>query len=138
MLVPVFFYIVEKSLQVNMRWMPSHLIEDNLPAGVSLTDFLGNAKANLMAGQAANRCCADLNIAASVLFYSSLVKRIQKRLCAICIIAPYLSPEVRLLKTKLRLLCIGPHMFVTQPITVFVVPGVSPITPYTRPIFETG
>ena len=67
LLVRVFSFIEDKSLQVTMRWMPSHLSEDSLPTGVSLLDLLGNTMADLMAGQAANRYCVDLNIAASVL-----------------------------------------------------------------------
>ena len=60
LLVPIFSFIEDKSLQVTIRWMPSHLSEDNLLAGVSLLDFLGNTKADLMAGQAAKRYCVDL------------------------------------------------------------------------------
>ena len=73
LLVPVFSFIEDKSLQVTMKWMPSHRTEDTLPAGVSLNDLQGNTKADLMAGQAASRFCVGLNIAASVLFYSSLI-----------------------------------------------------------------
>ena len=88
-----------------MRWMPSHLSEDNLPTGVSLLDLLGNTKADLMAGQAANRFCVDLNIAASVLFYSSLIKRIQKRLaCILCHLPnrPKFVPKSPTVKDKIE------------------------------------
>jgi hypothetical protein len=105
LLVPVFSLITEKSLQISVRWMPSHLSEDKLPAGVSLIDLLGNTKADLMAGQAAKRHCVDLNIAASVLFYSALIKRIQKRLaCIVCHLPnrPKLVPKVPIVKDKIE------------------------------------
>ena len=105
LLVPIFKSIEDKSLQVTMKWMPSHRTEDTLPAGVSLTDLMGNNKADLMAGQAASRHCIDLNIAASVLFYSSLIKRIQKRLaCILCSLPnrPKMVPRNPVVKDKIE------------------------------------
>ena len=105
LLVPVFSFIEDKSLQVTMKWMPTHGTEDTLPAGVSLNDLLGNTKADLMAGQAASRFCVDLNIAASVLFYSSLIKRIQKRLaCILCSLPnrPKLVPRNPIVEDKIE------------------------------------
>ena len=81
--------------------MPSHLDEEGKPTKeipngvvVSETDIKGNKQADILAGIAAKRVCVPLNASAPILYYKSLVKRIQNRLAAILINLPY-RPENR-------------------------------------------
>ena len=84
----IFLHISGKSLQLTLKWVPSHLadtdvIPDPLPTGVLLSDVLGNKQADKLAKIAAQSYSVDLNSATRVLFYCTLTRRIQNRLATI-------------------------------------------------------
>ncbi len=58
---------------------------------MSEIDIKGNRQADILAGIAAKRVCVPLNVSAPVLYYTSLVKRIQNRLATIVINLPHIS-----------------------------------------------
>ena len=98
----IFSTIAEKEITVKVRWMPSHLKTDtvDLLSGVSVIDILGNDLADKWAKVAADRCCVDLNSSSRILFYGSLVRRIQARLATII---TYLLNRLKQLKPPLHL-----------------------------------
>lgn len=69
--------------------MPSHLDEEGngneIPEWVEVSDvdIAGNSQADKLARIAAKRACVPLNVSAPVLYYKSLVRRIQNRLATI-------------------------------------------------------
>ena len=99
LLVLAFTLIGTKRLLVNMRWMPSHLDADNLPAGVSLLDKKGNDLADTQAKKAAKAACVDLSISSPVLYAINLVKRIQNRLATIITQLPNRPKPLKKTKT---------------------------------------
>jgi hypothetical protein len=88
----LFTMIREKSVKLNIRWMPSHLKDLGdalvLPIGVSMVDVHGNDQADLLAGMSAD----DFKLANAVtkghIHYVKLVSKIQRRLATILIHLP--------------------------------------------------
>ncbi len=80
-----------KQLSVTVRWMPSHLLENPTKGVYSCMtnlDILGNDRADKLAERAATRFCVTLDVSAPIIYYTCLVKRIQKRLVAITVNLP--------------------------------------------------
>lgn len=72
------------NLKLTLRWMPSHLKDtDVLQEGISRTDVLGNRVADRLAGEASWRFQVSLNASTPLVYYKSLVERIQRRLACI-------------------------------------------------------
>lgn len=83
----------DKAIRVKVRWMPSHLDENGnkvIPSGVEVSslDIAGNKQADVLAAIAAKRHAVSLNVSAGVLYYKSLVKRIQNILATILLNLP--------------------------------------------------
>jgi len=73
-----------KNISLTVRWMPSHTDEtDELPAGVTRRDVVGNNFADIEAGKAALLYEVDLNASSMMLHYRALAGRIQRRIVAI-------------------------------------------------------
>ena len=80
-----------EALTVEVIWVPSHLdiakksnkMRDKLPFGFIAEYGWGNALADFLAERAAARCQLDVNIARSVRYQHSLVRRIQSRFVTI-------------------------------------------------------
>ena len=105
----IFEEISVKDIDLKVRWMPSHLEEDDDEVaifGLSVADIRGNNHADKMAGEAAINFKVDLNASAAVLHNAALVRRIQKRLVAIIqsLVArkrdPKINAVVQVLPTK--------------------------------------
>ena len=82
----IFQIAYDKTIALTVRWMPSHLLEKptkGVYTGVSLMDIYGNDHADKLADAAAKRACVSLDVSAPILYYISLVKRIQRRLATI-------------------------------------------------------
>ncbi len=99
----LFNMTIDKAIKVTVRWMPSHLqcLVDgdapddgsewdivDIPDDVSEFDILANAAADKHAGIVANCVALPLNITSTVIYYTHLVKRVQKRLVAIIMSLP--------------------------------------------------
>ena len=81
----------DKALLLTVRWMPSHLLEEpekGVYSCMSNLDILGNDRADKLAVSAAKQACVSVDVSAPVLYYYSLVKRIQNRLATILINLP--------------------------------------------------
>ena len=86
----LFKLTIDKAIRLNVRWMPSHLKEENeLPPGVSLLDIKGNGHADELAGQAARQALLPSSVTVPHIYYVNLVKRIQLRLATIVIYLPH-------------------------------------------------
>ena len=88
--VGIFGFVSSKNLQVDVRWMPSHLGEKlaedpefKLPEGVSQIDVAMNTIADKLAGEAATVSELPLHITANYLHYYYLVRGIQSRFVCI-------------------------------------------------------
>lgn len=70
--------------------MPSHSdeVDKVLPPDVTRKDVKGNKQADIQAGLVAKRVALSLDVSAPVLYYFSLVKRIQHRLATILVHMP--------------------------------------------------
>ena len=72
---------VLNNINLTIKWMPSHKKEgEELPQGITETDRQGNKLADVEADKAAKRASLPVNVTSTVIYYKSLVKRIQKRL----------------------------------------------------------
>ena len=72
------------NISLTVRWMPSHTDEtDELPAGVTRRDVVGNNFADIEAGKAALLHEVDLNASSIMLHYRALAGRIQRLIVAI-------------------------------------------------------
>ncbi len=83
--------IYDKALLVEVRWMPSHLLENptkGVYSGVSYLDLLGNSHADKLADQAAIRFSVPINVSTKYLYYIHLTKRIQFRITTILLNLP--------------------------------------------------
>ena len=90
----LFKLTIDKAIRLNVRWMPSHLKEeDERPPGVSLLDVRGNGHADGLAGKAAELALLPPSVSAPHVYYVSLVKRIQLRLATIVIYLPHRKHE---------------------------------------------
>ena len=86
----IFRLIEINFLKVHVRWMPSHLKdEDEHPEGVSLLDVKGNRLADVQAGKAAHDHAVPVNISSTHIYYFSLTRKIQKRLVDIITSLPH-------------------------------------------------
>ena len=87
-----FKLISDKSLNITVRWMPSHLKEGKKkrPLSVSDDDITCNDFADELANKAALRASSTIPkpIATNIIYYSNLVTRIQKRLATIIMHLP--------------------------------------------------
>ena len=80
----MFDVIYDKALRVKVTWMPSHLTDkDERPAFVSSVDLKGNSYADEECMLAATSARLPLNVTAPIIYYYTLVRRIQKRLATI-------------------------------------------------------
>ena len=98
LMLPIFHMVQAKHLSLIVRWMPAHKDQDGpLPLGVSAIDVRANEWADIQAKAGAHRACVDLNISAPIIFYTSLVKRIQNRLIAIITHLPHrtVHPKIK-------------------------------------------
>ena len=87
----IFRHIESKRLNVTLLWMPSHLDtqpDKEKPDWVTDEHIIGNKQADRLAGISANMAEVDMNAAAPVLFYSSRIKKIQRRLVGILLALP--------------------------------------------------
>ena len=76
----IFQLIDSKALKALVRWMPSHLKdEDPLPPSITRVDVLGNRQADLLAGQAATRVQVPLHVSTPIIYYYGLTRRLQRR-----------------------------------------------------------
>ena len=90
LMIPILQMVSVKDIDLTVRWMPSHLSEsDPLPTDVSIIDVRANNWADIQAKIGAQRICVDLNTSSPIIFYTSLVKRIQNRLIAIITNLPH-------------------------------------------------
>ena len=88
----IFTLISTRQLVVTVRWMPSHLKEDEeRPLGVSLEDVKANALADVQAGLAAKYHAVPLNVSAPYIYYFGLIRKIQRRLVDIIVSLPHRS-----------------------------------------------
>ena len=87
-----FQLISDKSIRVSTRWMPSHIKDGKKvrPESLSDWDIECNDKADQLADQAATLASATIPvpIATNIIYYVSLVSRIQKRLATIIMNLP--------------------------------------------------
>ena len=74
---------------LTVRWMPSHLADNddtapaNLPEGISQKDVIGNRFADQYAKEAAKLVQVPLQVSTACVYYYELVKNIQKRIVTI-------------------------------------------------------
>ncbi len=82
---------VAKAIKLTVRWMPSHLLDnDPLPDGITRCDVLSNRHADHYAKIRAQRLQVPLNVSTPVIFYYSLVRKIQRRLVNIIYLYIYI------------------------------------------------
>ncbi len=87
---------IDKAIRLSVRWMPSHLLEKpckGVFSGVSNLGILGNDHADKLTVDAARRACVPLNVSAPILYYRSLLRKIQYRLATILINLPNRKKE---------------------------------------------
>ena len=87
----IFNWISFKQVQLEVRWMPSHLglgVDDERPSDVTHFDVLANDQADHHAGKAADLAQVPDCIAANHIYYIDLITKIQKRLAVILISLP--------------------------------------------------
>ena len=87
----VFDALEIKQIQLEVRWMPSHLglgANDSRPDGVSHFDVLANDQADKEAGKAAQKAAIPHGIAKHNIYYVDLAIKIQKRLAVILLNLP--------------------------------------------------
>ena len=87
----VFHLIETHLLKIRVRWMPSHLKDDDeRPRGVSLLDVKGNRHADDLAGKAARYHAVPVNVSSThIYYYYSLTRKIQKILIDIITSLPH-------------------------------------------------
>jgi hypothetical protein len=83
----LFQMLIRKSINLTLRWMPSHLNEPGCtkvrPADVSDVDILGNGFADKYAAEAALAHQVSLQTSTDVRYYYSLTNKIQRRLITV-------------------------------------------------------
>ena len=83
----LFQMLIRKSINLTLRWMPSHLNEPGCtkvrPADVSDVDILGNGFADKYAAEAALAHQVSLQTSTDVRYYYSLTNKIQRRLVTV-------------------------------------------------------
>ncbi len=98
----VYDVMYKKALLVEVRWVPSHLLQQpqkGVYNCMSNLDIQGNAQADELAGQAARKFTVPLNVSSKYLYYINLTKRIQLRLATILTNLPD-RPKIRRHVTK--------------------------------------
>ncbi len=114
-------HAVEKAIQIKVSWMPSHLTPaEDRPQHVSELDLKGNAQADHQAGLMTKEVCLPLGVSAPVIYYYSLIKRIQRRLTTIVTHLPHrvrhkTAPMERRVKPSIEsLIAVSDHIAFEQ------------------------
>ena len=90
----IFHNIQTKNIDINVRWMPSHLsnkVEDPLfvlPDNVTFCDIKGNQWADDLCGKASKNAKVPMHISTPIIYYKNLILRIQRRLVAVICAMP--------------------------------------------------
>jgi len=87
----VFSLIRGKNLAVTVRWMPSHLDEDDAPQppeDVTELDIVGNGQADKLAGKAAELHKLPNSVAVPYMIIAKRIRNVQKRLATILLYLP--------------------------------------------------
>ena len=98
----LFSKLINKDIRLKLRWMPSHLDKGikECPENVSELDVKGNKHADTLAGEAAELAKVPLQVSTDVMFYYSLVKKIQKRIITILMLLPPRQKKQTVLSAK--------------------------------------